>query len=115
MAFVAVYVAMLLAAKQNRQFSDHQQRQIDQICAVMPSLVWADTPEDQRPIYKYNDRPSGDYSLWFANYKVGEALMVYWSVDPAQRYDGKRHFVLVKAIPPDILKDWPNGETRKWP
>lgn len=104
---------LLLSAKVN-----DQQRQIDQLCLVVPPVLQYGLPTEDRKdreIYDYDKLPAGKYFLWFANYKAGKALAVYNGRDSKGHYNGKTHYAYVYQIPEDILSNWGNGEMLKVP
>ncbi len=95
---LTAFTILLLACLNYFTFK-HQQRQIDQLCTVMPSLIQHETPPDQRQVFYYDKLPPGEYSVYFANYKDQSALMVYYPKRP----NGKTHFVYVFQVPKEIL------------
>jgi len=92
-----------------------QRRQIDQIYAIMPSLIQHDTPEDQRKTCGYAELPGGEYKMCFANYQTGDALLVWLDSDPTKRHEKKLRYIYVLRTPKNVLNTWTSGEVRKLP
>jgi hypothetical protein len=96
---VVILVALLGLQVMHFRTDWERQRQIDQICTVIPQVMETVIPSDQFKLCSYALVPHGEYGLYFANYNAREAILV--------RPGAKIQYYYVVGIPKGTLERWP--------
>jgi hypothetical protein len=96
LAFIAILVAMVF---RESIVINRQQCQINQLCAAMPSALCRSEPKSFDGC-EFKNLKSGKYALCFANYGDNSAVLAH------QLSNGKTHYVHVRNIPAESLKEW---------
>ncbi len=91
-----------------------QQRQIDQLYTVMPSLI-TDVRSPNGHEGHYFEYLSGEYKMCFADYRTGDALLIRLDPDPIKRHEKELRYVYAWQVPKEVLNAWTPGEVRKLP
>lgn len=103
LAITTLILAITIMGQVRR--NNNPQRQTDQNTKIIRYLLTKDGTKDTR-IENWETRITpGYYTLEFADYKKGEALMRYRSHNPEEN-KGEKIYVLIKNIPSSVLDDW---------
>lgn len=112
-AFLLTFVCLVIniAWLNNRVYE--QQRQIDQLYYVVPSLIQRAVPEDQIKFYDYDKMPPGEYKMYFANHMMDNALVICLDPDPTKHREKGLRYFYISRIPKNVLNTWIIGEVRE--
>ena len=105
-----IFVFCLRVALDKTQL-ESQQRQIEQLCAAMPTALLRLLPEDFAT-FNFNELNPNTYTVFFVDYAKSSAL-----TRPLKNnaIDGRFYCIAVNNIPPEVIKNLQCGKTFEIP